>query len=101
MPCDNPFKFFCRNFFSSRFHANIIPSIADVQSTALGVRVAANPFEALVVPRFLVFDILVLASFHYQFFFRFMLHTALEIAFLISSERAASSSAVAAPSSRE
>ena len=39
---------------------------ADVQSAALGVRVAANPFEVLVVPRFLVFDILVLVSLHHR-----------------------------------
>ena len=37
----------------------------------------------------------------HQFFRRFMLHTAFEIACLISSALAASSSAVAAPSSRE
>ena len=36
----------------------------DVQGTALGVRVAVNPFEALVEPRFLVFDILVFVSLH-------------------------------------
>jgi hypothetical protein len=56
---------------------------------------AANPFGALVAPRFLVFDILVLVSLHCQFFLRFMLHTAREIACLISSARAASSSAIA------
>ena len=30
-----------------------VQHLADVQSAALGVRVAANPFEVLVVPRFL------------------------------------------------
>jgi hypothetical protein len=80
---------------------NIIPSIANVQSVAFDFRAAANPFKVLVGPRFLVFDILALVSLHYQFFLRFMLHTALEMAFLISSARAASSSEVVAPSSRE
>lgn len=31
---------------------------SNVQSPALGVRVAAHPFEVLVVPRFLVLDVL-------------------------------------------
>ena len=44
-------------------------TIADAQSAALGIRVAANPFEGLVVPQFLVFDILVLIALHHRSFF--------------------------------
>jgi len=74
---------------------------AEVDGAALRIGIAAYPGKVLVVPTFLVFDILVLVSLHCRFFLRFMLHTALEMALLISSARAASSSAVAAPSSRE